>query len=143
MNAGSSLEQELAGIMTEVRATGLLSSLCTILVPPGVFDAGGAPDPSVPYTPLAGHVDIPCTAPPISTGDGVVPTEVKSMAEILSRNILHVLLDGYYPTIISDYKAAIRRKGAAASTAVQYDILNSESDSQAQMTRMAAQLATI
>lgn len=126
---------DLDAIMPAVRATGLLVSLCTITVPPQVFDAGGAPDPTAPYVDLAGHIDIPCMCAPINTGDNVSPSEVKSMQEIMAIADRHVLLDDYYPAIIEDYRAVI--------DGVVYDVTEVESDSQAKMTRMAVRLATI
>jgi hypothetical protein len=124
--------------MPIVRASGLLVSLCTITVPPtgaDAFDDGGARNPNVPYVPLAGHIDIPCTAPPINTGDSVSPSEIKALEQIEAVNLVHVLLDDYYPSIISDYRAVI--------DGVNWDIVNVESDSQKQMTRLAVKKATI
>ena len=129
------IEVDLAAVMPAVLESGLLSSLCTITIPPHVFDAGGAPDPSAAYTPLAGHENIPCTAPPIQTGDSTSQTEQKSMTEILARSVLHVLLGGWYPAIIADYRAVI--DGAV------YDVTNVESDSQHRMTRLAVQAVTL
>lgn len=126
---------DIAGVMEAVRSSGLLVSLCTITTPPGVFDDGGAPDPTAPYVVLAGHVDIPCINAPIKTSDSVAPSEQKSMQEIMAVEQRHVLLDDYYPLIIVDYRATIG--------GVVYDIVEVESDSQSQMTRMALQLATI
>lgn len=111
-----------------------MTSLCTITVPPHVFDDGGAPDPNAPYTPLAGHENIPCTAPPPSEAR-VQATEIKDLAEIMSKSFRHVLLGGYFPLIISDYRALI--------DGVEYDILGVEDDSQYRMTRLGVQLATV
>ena len=133
MNQG--LEGSLAAVMPAVLESGLMTSLCTITVPPHVFDAGGAPDPNAPYVPLAGHENIPCTAPPLTTGDSTSPTELKSMAEILSKNLLHVLLGGWYPAILCDYRAVIDGNV--------YDVVNVESDSQKRSTRLAVQAVTI
>jgi hypothetical protein len=120
--------------MPAVLESGLMTSLCTITVPPAIFDAGGAPDPNAPYTVLEGHEDIPCTAPPLSTGDGTSQTEQKSMTQILAKSVLHVLLGGWYPAIICDYRAVIDGNV--------YDITNVESDSKQKMTRMAVQAVT-
>lgn len=124
--------------MPIVRASGLLVSLCTITVPPtgaDAFDDGGARNPNVPYVPLAGHIDIPCTAPPMLVNDSMNVSERRALPQIEAINTLHVLLDGYYPDIISDYRAVI--DGTA------YDIANVEHDSQKQMTRIAVRKATI
>lgn len=135
---------DIAGVMVAVRGSGLLVSLCTITTqPPSTeFGASGAPDPAIPYINFPGHVDIPCTAPPIQTGDNINATEMKSMQEIEAKGMLHVLLDNYYPTILNSYRAKIRAKGTAAATAIEYEIMNVESDSQRQMTRLALELVT-
>ncbi len=126
----------IAAVMPAVIASGLLISLCTITVPPAVFDAGGAPNPNAPYTDLSGHVNIPCISSPLNTGgDQVNPTEIKSLAEILAKQLRHVLLDGYYPDIIADYRATV--------DGVVYDILAVESDSQHTQTRLAVQIASV
>jgi hypothetical protein len=133
-----SIAVDIARVMPEVAASGLLTSLCTITVPPrapGDIDAGGAPDPAAPYTNLSGHVDIPCTAAALSSGDSVQPTEVKTLSEILAKNMLHVLLGGYYPTIIADYRAVV--------DGIVYDIVGVENDSQGVQTRLALELATV
>jgi hypothetical protein len=135
MNQG--IQDSIDAVMPALLASGLLTSLCTILVPPDstTNDAGGAPDPSVPYTQLSGHVDIPCTAPPLAIGDKVQPQEKKQLAEIYAGNMLHVLLGGYFPTIRQDYRALI--------DGTQYDIIGTENDSQHQMTRLAVQVVTV
>lgn len=130
---------DLAAVMPAVRATGLLRSLCTIQTPPesDTFDAGGAMDPDTPWDDLTGHVDLPCMAAPLQQGDTVSPDETRSMAEILARTPKHVLLDGYYPEL--DGKTEYR----AVVDGVAYNITKAESDSQAQMTRLAVELVTI
>ena len=131
MNLG--IEGDLAAVMPAVLESGLMTSLCTITVPPHVFDAGGAPDPNAPYVPLAGHENIPCTAPP--PGASVQATELKDLAEIMSKSMRIVLLGGYFPLIISDYRAVI--------DGVEYDILGCEDDAHYRMTRISVQLATV
>jgi hypothetical protein len=125
----------IAAVMPAVLECGLMTSLCTITVPPHIFGPSGAPDPTAAYTVLPGHQDIPCTAPPLSIGETVQPTEIKEIAEIYAKNMLHVLLGGYYPQIIADYRAIIN--------GIEYDIVGVESDSQKQMTRLAVQVVTV
>lgn len=125
----------IADVMPAVRASGLLVSLCTITVPPGVSDNGGAPDPNAPYTNLPGHIDLPCISSPLVAGDFPALEEVKSMTEILTKNMRHVLLDSYYPDIETIHRAVV--------DGVEYDIITSEADSQSQMTRLAVQKVTI
>lgn len=140
MNQG--IEESIKAVMPEVLKSGLMTSLCTITVPPHVYDAGGAPDPAAPYIPLAMHQDIPCTDPPLSIGDRVQPTEMKELAEILSKNVLHVLLGGYYPAIITEYRALLAPKSDPTAT-IEYDIVGIENDSQNTQTRLAVQRVTV
>lgn len=140
MNQG--IDGSIKAVMAEVLKSGLLSSLCTITVPPHVYDAGGAPDPAAPYLPLAMHQNIPCTDPPLSIGDTPAASELKDLAEIMAKNSLHVLLGGFYPAIIPDYRALIAPKSNPSAT-VEYDIVGVESDSQNTQTRLAVQRVTI
>jgi hypothetical protein len=136
------LEWSISDIVPEALESGILTSLCTITVPPGVFDAGGAPDPSAAYTDLDGHTLIPCTTPPLS--QILRPTEVKSLEEVMTRNMLHVWLAGYYPAILTEYRAQIGKSdghGGIASPET-YDIVGVEWDSQNRSTRLAVQLAS-
>ena len=140
MNQG--IQSDLARVMPAMVESQLFTSLCTIVVPPEVFDAGGAPDPTAtwyPYldidSPAISYEDIPCMAPPQAIGDTVQPTEVKELIEIMARRPLNVLLAGYYPAIIPDHRAVV--------DGVTYDILGVEHDSQYRMTRLAVQLATL
>jgi hypothetical protein len=128
---------DLSYVMDEVRASGLLTSLCTITVPPAstTFGDSGAMDPTTAWADLPGHVAIPCKDAPINTGDGVSVTELKSMEDIQAVNLRHVLLDNYYPLILASYRATVDGKV--------YDIVNAESDSHRQMTRLALELRTI
>jgi hypothetical protein len=117
-----SLAGDIAAVMPMVIASGLLRSLCTITVPPDVFDEGGAPDPSAEYEPLAGHSDIACMKAPIDA------SETKTLDEILSRNLSRVVLDAYYPDIETRMRAVI--------DGIEHDIVGVESDSQHQYTRL-------
>lgn len=133
------LEGDIAAVMPAVRATGLLSSLCTITRfpadDPASFDAGGAPVAGIEYQPVSGMIDIPCTAPPLMTTDRVQASELRALRQITAEDSRHVLLNGYYPTIRDDDRAVI--DGAA------FEIANVEHDSQKQMTRLAVQVVTI
>lgn len=121
----------IEGVMDEVRASGLLSSLCTITESPEAFDAGGAPIAATAYVPIEGMIDIPCTAPPLMTTDRTNASEIKTMSSIRSEDSRHVLLGGYYPEILEANRAEI--------DGLEFDICNVEHDSQKQMTRLALQ----
>ena len=141
--------------MPAVRETGLLSSLCTIVVAPeatadsDAFDAGGALKPDAEWPPLEGHEDLECTAPPMQTSENMTATEMRSMRDIEAKGLLHVLLGGYYPEIPGprtdgpQCRAMIRRADEEEDDAIAYDVVNVESDSQGQMTRLALQRVTM
>ncbi len=129
------LQADIEAVMPAVRASGLLSSLCTITRFSEDFDAGGAPDQSAPYIPVTGMVDIPCTAPPLMAEDRIQASEVRAVREITAEDTRHVLLDGYYP--------AIRDEDRAVIDGTEYEIANVEHDSQRQMTRLAVERVTI
>lgn len=112
--------------MASALATGLLSSLCTIQEPSGVFGPSGAPDGA--WVNVTGLVLLACQVSPLSMSTGINGSEMKMTPEILSQQPLHVLLDGNYPTITTKMRAVI--DGEAA------DIEAVEQDSQARMTRL-------
>lgn len=135
----------IAGVMAEVIATGLLSSLCTITVPPtdeASFDAGGALKPDAVWPVLAGHSNIRCTAPPMQTNDTLWATRIKMVEQDQSKNARHVLLEGYYPALLPTSAGVVPTLRATIDGVV-YEVMNGESDSQHQMIRLAIQLVTI
>lgn len=118
---------DLDAVMAAALATGLLSSTCTIQEPSGVFGASGAPDGV--WVNVAGLIGLECQAAPVSLlGSALGGTENKMPQEILSKQPLHVLLDGNYPTITTKMRAVI--------DSVDYDIESIEHDSQGRMTRL-------
>ena len=133
----------VAAVMESVRASGLLVSLCTIKVPPAstTFDSQGAIDPAIEWEPLAGHIDIPCTAPPIQTGDNVSATEIKAQQAITAKTMMHVLLDNYYSALQDANN--VGQSYRAEIDGIEYEIANVEHDSQFQMTRLALALVTV
>lgn len=114
---------DLDGVMAAALATGLLSSLCTIQQPDGLFGPSGAP--SGTYADVSGLVGIRCQAAPIGVLSG---TEQRIPPEILSRQPTHVLLESYYPQITT--------KMIAIVDSIRYDISAVEHDSQGRMTRL-------
>ncbi len=129
MNQSTPLD--LSYVMESVRASGLLTSLCTITTPPAstTFNGAGSPDPTTVWPVLADHEDIPCIDAPVTA------SEQKTIENVQSVNMRHVLLDNYYPLILARYRATIG--------GVEYDILTAESDSQRQMTRLFLEKRTI
>ena len=123
------LTYELEEVMQEAIDTGLFVSLCTIEQPPATVGPSGAIDPTAAWPDVAGLIDIPCMYEPIKS------SERKSLEEILAVNMRHVLLDGYYPTIVARWRAVI--------DGVTFDILGAEADSQSKMTRMDVQVVAL
>lgn len=126
------LSQELANVMVEARSTGLFTSLCTIQQPDGLLGVSGAP--SGTFTTVPGMDSIPCMAAPPSSAR-IQATEIKGLEDIMSLGLRHVLLDGYFPGILSQWRAVLNN--------INFDILGSEADSQTQMTRIQMRLASI
>jgi hypothetical protein len=128
-----SIAYELDAVMPAAILTGLLSSLCTIQQPDLAQDVDGSPL-NLPATNVSGLVNIPCmdSVPSIAR---VQATEVKELADIMAKGLRHVLLNDWYPQILSRQWAVI--------DGVIYDILGVESDSQNQQTRLELQLVTL
>jgi hypothetical protein len=129
------LTQELAMVMPNAVATGLFVSLFTALMPDGGLGPSGAPDNN--YIPVTTLTNIHCTAPPPSEAR-IQATEVKGLEEIMSAELKHVLLSGYYPAIETSNSLGWQ----CLIDGTQYDILGGESDSQKQMTRVEVRLAS-
>ncbi len=141
------LALELAQVMPEAVATGLFeTTLCTVQLPSGNIGPSGAPDGT--FVDLTGVVGIKCMSAPPSNAR-IQATDVKSLEEIMSIGLRHVLLQGYYPTVEAAVEAGARAvltttdaTGTLVDT-VAYDILGAEADSQIQMTRMELKFASI
>jgi hypothetical protein len=131
-------------IMTEMSATGLFAlATCTIQQPNLTQDSDGAPL-SYPPTNVAGLIDIPCMQAVLSAS-AIQATEVKALAEIMDKQLKHVLLSGYYPQILATQWAQINVLNLDGSIAlsITMDILGVESDSQTSMTRLKLQLVEV
>jgi len=141
-----SLDYDIASAIGLATAyeTAQLTDLATFIQPPGVFDPAGQPDPTAPYVPVTGFVAIPAKKAPVSNLR-IQATEVKALAEIMSSQLVHLLLGGYYPTIKDNtqWRVMIWAQGDDFSTAQQYDVLGAESDSSKQMTRVQCKLTKL
>ena len=133
------LQYEIEAVLPEAETMGRFQSLCTIQGPDGLLGPSGAP--SGTYANIAGLVAIPCQdeAPSMAR---IQATEVRDLAEIMSLNLRHVLLDGYFPTIAKNTQWRAVITAADGVTVTVYDVMGGESDSQAQMTRIEVRLAT-
>ncbi len=133
--------------MPEAQRTGLfVTTLCTVQLPSGTIGPSGAPNGL--FANLAGVVGIECMSAPPSSAR-IQATDVKSLEEIMSIGLRHVLLMGYFPQIVSAVEAGARAvlttfdvTGALVDTTA-YDVLGAEADSQIQMTRMELKFAAI
>jgi hypothetical protein len=134
------LAYEIAAVMPAAIATGLFASLCTIQQLTGAYGPSGAPVQT--WENVAGLVNIPCMDEPPSEGR-IQATEVKDLAEIMSLNLRHILLSGYFGQLFDNtgWRAVITE--ADGVTVNNYDILGAESDSQGTMTRLEVRIAEI
>jgi len=131
-----SLSYEVAGVMPLALATGLFVSLCTLQSPSTSINPDGTPVNS--YSNVSGLVDIPCMDAVLSDA-AIQATESKTLQEILAKTFRHVLLNGYYPTVLDGVGAGWQ----AVVDGVAYDLLGAEPDSQSQMIRLKLQIATV
>lgn len=128
---------DIEQVMPEAVATGLFTSLCTIQALDNTYGPSGAQIQN--WVNVPGIIGIPCMDDPPSEGR-IQSTEVKDLAEIMNLNLRHVLLSGYYPQILTAWRAQITE--ADGVTIINYDIMGAESDSQGQMTRMEVREVT-
>jgi hypothetical protein len=151
MNQGTVIAAAIQNVMPAARATGLFVSLFTAAEP--VPTIGGTGAVLFDYTPVAGLIAIPCTAPPENTGS-IVATEVRGLEEIVASELHHVLLNAYLPQLDAGWRgensdgkgawiAQIAPIASQPDVFFSYEISGSESDSQSQMTRVRVKLATL
>jgi len=139
------LLNEIFRVVPGVVATGMMQSLCTIQQPDGGLDPAGAPDQG--FTDVAGLVNILCMDA-VPSASRIVATEVKELAEIAAKGLRHVMLNGYYPTIIggvaNGWRAIVSDNDAGSPVnPITYDILGAEPDSQRTQTRLSLQLLNV
>ena len=130
------IRRAIQGVMPIVRNSGLLVSLATFQLPDGLTSGGFV---SADYVDVAGLVNIPCTAPPLSFAMGFSAEEAKSQEEQQAKQEFHVLLDSYYPAIDDVW----RGEGRIVIDGNPFDIVGHEHDSQLQMSRVKACNSTI
>ncbi len=117
---------DLSAVLPAVEQAGLFVSLATIQSPSQAPDSLGQPD-LVDWTDVL--VNIPCMIAPEGVGTPPIGDEMAMREWIAEKTEFHVLLDGYYPTILQRYRAVI--------DGIPLDIKAVESDSQKIMTRLA------
>ncbi len=125
---------DLQETVDTVATLGLFVSLCSIERrpnPPGT-DASGWPDYSVSptgYQPVAGLTNIPCMNAVEATAKPDKYGVVRTAMELETMAYYHILLNGYYPTIL--------QRDLAIVDGTTYMVQAVESDSQGVMTRLA------
>ena len=130
MNQG--ITNDFSALVKAFYDAGLMQSLCTVQAPSGNIGPSGAPDST--YADVSGLVNIPCMNAPLSVGT-IAATEVRNIAEIMSEDFRHVLLNGYYTQF--DQGQHWGDVGwHAIIDGVTYDILGAERDSQFSQTRL-------
>jgi hypothetical protein len=136
-----SLYPDLQVPAAALTATGLCRWLVTIQKPDGSFTVG---QPSGNYVNAeAGLVGLACMAAPPSTAH-IAATEIKSLADILAEQLFHVLIPFPYPQIranVGVYNHALLTDPQGNVAAL--EIMGTELDSQATMTRLTVRLATL
>ncbi len=130
------IHNAIANVMPIALSTGLFVSLCTFQAPSGNVNPDGSPDNV--FVDVPGLVNIACMAPPL-TDANIQATEVKSLQEILSEAMLHILLKGWYPQIENGASEGWQ----AVIDGTVFDLMGAESDSQGQMTRLKVRLAKV
>ncbi len=127
-----------------VQQAGLMAlATCTIQQPSTAQDSDGG-QVYIPPVDIVGLTNIPCMQAVLSTAS-IQATEVKALAEIMSKNLKHVLLNGWYPAIDPDMWALINILDAGGNViiAITYDILGVENDSQNSQTRLKLQAVNL
>jgi hypothetical protein len=121
-----SLSYEVAAVMAEVRATGLLVGLFTAQSRSTTLGDTGIPSGTA-WSDVSGLVDIPC-----QFAVGKPANEANDTPEVTAMAGPHVLLDDYYSTLVDGWRAGWR----CLVDDVAYNIVGAENDSQSQMTRV-------
>ncbi len=137
--ASDPLSYEIAQVMTEAVNTGLFVSLCTIAQPDVNPGYGGAQTGN--FTNVPGLVNIPCMDSVPSPGS-ITATESKTLQEIMSLGVRHVLLNGYYPQVTTP-DGQIPTAWRATVDGVNYDLIGVEHDSQNTQTRLHLHIVTV
>ena len=121
--------------MPTVRASGLLTSLCSIQRPSGNVGASGAPDGL--YVDVAGLTNIACRMAPMSTAK-ISAIEQRLPDATKTEEPKHCLLDAYYPTVRDAWlgDGVHLGGGRAVVDGRPYTIRGVEPDGTGEMTRM-------
>lgn len=114
--------------------SGLLVSTCDIQQRTGAIDAMGQPD-LTDWVDVAGLTGISCMIAPLLDSRPSPGDSIRTSQQYDFKNQFHVLLAGYFTGILQAYTAVI--------DGVRYQVMTSEPDSQATMTRLAVRIYTL
>ena len=145
MISADDFSDDIAFVIEEVIATGLLVSFCTIIAPDGLLGASGAP--SGTYANVTGLVNLPCMdAPQPPSEIKLGATQMRAPSQVTEIAPRHVWLPGILVTLIAGwrtgYLAEITDTVAGVSRTLRYEITGAEPDSQHSQTRMELKLTT-
>jgi hypothetical protein len=133
-----SIQSDIAQFMPIAVASGLFVSLATVTKPPTGQGPTGNP-PAGPYTPVSSALtNIQCMDAPPSIAR-IQATEMKDVAEIMSKGFRHVLLAKCFLDA-PDWSGLAYR---VIVDGIEYDLLGAENDSQLTQTRVDLQLVSI
>ena len=132
----AALNVAIAGIPTAVYETGLFPSLATMQAPSST--PGPTGNPVNAFTNVSGLINLPCQDAPPSMAR-VQATEVKAVAEIMSKGMRHVTLMGYFEDAPNWSSYGYR----CVVDGVVYDLLGAENSSLNMNTRMDLQIVTV
>jgi hypothetical protein len=119
--------QQVVGIAA---AAGMFPNLCTIQSAATTINAMGAPVVT-PFANMTGLVDIPCHSAPPAIEDVRGSDELRKVDRTDTRQMRHVLLAGYFPTIALSMRAVV--------DGVAWNIVGVESDAFDSQTRLMVQ----
>lgn len=130
------LNYAVAGIPTAVYAAGLFPSLATLQAPGTTQGPTG--NPVNTFTDVVGLINLECQDAPPSVAR-VAATEVKAVAEIMSKGMRHVTLMGYFEDARNWSSYGYR----CVVDGVVFDLLGAEGSSLNMQTRMDLQIVTV
>ncbi len=125
-----SLLLDIGGVVALAQSAGMFPNLCTIQSAGATVNAMGAPVVT-PFSDITGLVDIPCHSAPPAIEDVRGSDELRKVDRTDIRQMRHVLLAGYYPTIVQNMRAVV--------DGVAWNIVGVESDSFDSQTRLMVQ----
>jgi hypothetical protein len=121
--------QDVQQVVPMALAAGMFPNLCTIQAIPGTLDSLGAPITT--FSDVSGLVDIPCHSAPPAIEQVRGSDELRMKDRVDVRQQRHVLLSGYFPTIVQNMRAVV--DGEA------WNIIGVESDAFNSQTRLMAE----